>query len=128
MGDKIGGHMRTLIIIGVLLITTSVYGSDKKVWYFPATNHTIIDVSGVKTEEQIRNEFKYTKGETVESITKTTDETQKIVDGHLTKYNHKVLDAQIVAAKELDRTEKIERIKTKLGLSNDDWKDLEGAL
>ena len=117
--------MKTLIVLIILLIPKIAY-SEQIAYYDPDTKAQIVDVSGLKTQEQIESEFNLKNLEWVVIDEKT--EAVRVENGSFVKYNFIDENKAISDQKKAERKTKKENIKTKLNLNESDWKNLLDAL
>tara|TARA_Y100000310_G_C20498486_1_gene722726 strand:- start:302 stop:610 length:309 start_codon:yes stop_codon:yes gene_type:complete len=100
----------------------------QKVFYSHSAKHTITDVSGNKTIDQIKAEFgNYADLQEIE-IDPEIEAVKAQPNGDIEKYNRKDETAVAKAAKKAAKDEKEARLKTQLSLSDSDWNDLKEAL
>uniref|UniRef100_A0A6M3L4E9 Uncharacterized protein n=1 Tax=viral metagenome TaxID=1070528 RepID=A0A6M3L4E9_9ZZZZ len=116
--------MRLLIILTILLFTTSAYAG--KAFYDPISNRYFTNSAGNRTLEQIKT--MYNLSNQTEEVTLGLNEAARVKNGKLEKYNYKQENASI---KEVEKNKKDiakEKIKQKLGLTENEFQDLINAL
>ena len=97
----------------------------KKIFYNKTTNHEIVDISGQKNLDQIKFEF---GGGNYEEALLSNGEGYRIKNEKIEKYDIASEQAQDKVQKESEKTASLNRIKSKLNLSNQDIDDLRKAL
>ena len=106
--------MKYLIIILGLLFITSSHAENK--YYFDAgQDREVVDVSGLKTLEQINFEK---KGDFVDITAEVKAKREA----------DKIIEEETKLQKEIENKEKKEAIKSKLGLADEDLEDLKTIL
>jgi len=112
--------------IFVYILMTGVCFGGQKVYFDPQINMEVVDVSGAKSREQIVKEFGLS--DSVEEITLNQGEAHKIKNNKLEKYN--IAEETEKIKKEKDDAVKSKRtaLKSKLGLTDKELKDLKEVL
>lgn len=116
--------MKFILIVFFIFITTNCYAN--KVFYDSKTGLKIVDLSGEKTKEDIKKEFGVS--DQVEEVKLDKDETTKIENGKLSKFNYLEEERKVKENKEKQRKSKVKKIKQTLNLTDQEWKDLKEAL
>jgi|SRR3990167_7098679 len=96
-----------------------------KIFYDKNTGREIVDISSLKTVDQIKREFGYS--EYVEEFI-LSDEGYRIKNGKIEKYSVVAERIQEKVRRDYDKTASIDRIKMKLGLSDQDIYDIRKIL
>lgn len=96
-----------------------------KYFYNKQKDVMIVDVSGSKTLEKVKEEFGDNDYEIVEV---NNNESCTIVNGSLVKYNYIDQNNQIKADKEAMKQISKDKIKSKLKISDEDIEDLKAIL
>ena len=117
--------MKQILILVFLLIPSLVFGKQV-VYYCDDTKSQVYDVSGEKSLEDIKKDFGECNYDVMD-LNKSSDAV-RIIDGQLEKYDYVKVNKNKKDAKKANKETKKQLIKAKLGLSNDEWKDLKEAL
>ena|SRR3990167_2674313 len=96
-----------------------------KIFYDKTSGKEIIDVSGVKSIEQIKSEFG--DGD-YEEKSLGIGEGHRIKNGKIETYNIAVENEQVKQEKETEKASAISKVKNKLGLTDSELADLKTAL
>lgn len=103
----------------------------QKIYYDSVNNKEVIDVSGVKDEAKVRQEFGLDQATQIITIDETAGDVHYVDNGTLKKKDGATVAAEAQAAaqaKETARQGKETAIKAKLGLSDAEFADLKEAL
>jgi hypothetical protein len=103
----------------------------QKIYYDSVNNKEVIDVSGVKDEAKVKQEFGLDAGVQIIEIDETAGDTHYVDNGTLKKKTgaENAAEAQAAAdAKQAAKDAKKNAVKTKLGLTDQDLEDLKEAL
>lgn len=114
----------SIIVLSLALVSNSY--AMQKVYYNPTSGKQIVDISGNKTMDKIKQEFGQADYQVIEIDENT--EGVKVEDGKLKKYNYKEENEKIRQDKEKQIKLKEDKIKEKLGLSNSELQDLKEIL
>lgn len=126
--------MKIFIIMLIICLIPNIALAKHKLFYDSASKMEITDVSGKKTKAEIVDYIKKNHGIdtdviNIQEITVNEKaEHARIVDGKLTRYNFIKENDQIRIQQKLERQKKINAIKAKLGLSDEDLENLKAAL
>lgn len=103
----------------------------QKVYYDAVNNKQVIDVSGVKDEQKVKDEFGLDPTVQILEIDEVAGDTAYIDNGQLKKKTGAENEAEAQAAadaKAAAKEAKKTAMKNKLGLNDQEWADLEEAL
>jgi len=117
-----------IIFILMIIGLASIVSADQRAFYDSSSELNIIDVSGKKTKAQIAEEFKLNELNLQTISIDENSESVFIDGGVLKKKDFKSEGEQKKAQEKADKKAKKDLIKTKLGLSESDWKNLVEAL
>ena len=98
----------------------------RRIFYNQDKNLQIDDVSGLKTKGEILEQYNLLDCQEIEID--ELQETVRIIDGKLTKYNYKEENAKLKIEKEEEVKNKKNIIKQKLNLSDEELKMLKEVL
>ena len=101
----------------------------QKVYYDAVNNKEVVDVSGIKDEQKVKDEFALDP--TVQIIVLDEGDVHYVDAGILKKKDKATQEAEAAADKAIKDAEKDAKksaIKTKLGLSDAEFADLKAAL
>lgn len=118
--------MKYFITLGIILGFCFSCFAEQKAFYDNVTGKHIIDVSGNKPAEQIKNEFGLSN--VTEISYDENNETTRIENGTLIKFNYKEENAKIKAEKDKEEKNKKDSVRAKLNLTEKDWQDLQDAI
>ena len=97
----------------------------QKVFYDPVVGREIVDVSGKKSAEQIQQEF---GGGPYQEISLAINESHRIQNGTLVKYDYAQENADRAEQKRQDREAKRTAFKAKMGWTDQDLDNLRDVL
>lgn len=113
-----------LIIFFILIFCSSV-SADQKIFYLKDKNSYVYDVSGEKTEEQIKKEF---NSDDVVETTVKSNESATFKNNKLEKYDFVKKNKDLEEEKKQSMESKEQSIKTKLNLTDKEFDDLKDII
>lgn len=103
----------------------------QKIYYDAVNNKQVVDVSGTKDVQKVKDEFNLDPSVQIIDIDETAGDTHYVDNGVLKKKTgaeNKAEQEAAKAAKEAEKEAKKNLIKTKLGLNDNEFEDLKAAL
>lgn len=103
----------------------------QKIYYDSVNNKEVVDVSGVKDEQKVKDEFQLDAGVQILEIDEAAGEIHYVENGTLKKKDKATQDAEKAAekaAKDAEKKSKEDDAQAILGLNDADWAVVKEAL
>ena len=115
-----------ILFLFLFISIVQIVHADQKVYFDPQTNKEIVDISGVKSKENVIEEFGLSNS--VKEVIIKSGEGYRVKNNEIEKYDIKKEADDAKAARDSSISTKRDSIKQKLNLSDQEFENLKEVL